>query len=294
MSIGWRISSKSKGAINVFNSKLYIPRAAIIENVKELTYDTKLYRLKFKNYKCDSSSENDYKPGQFVQVSALGAGEAPISICSSPTEKGYFELCIRNVGLVTGSLHNLKKGDELGIRGPYGNSFPIEELNGQGLVFIGGGIGLAPLRSVIKFVLDNRDDYGEVIILYGARTKEDIVFADELDEWSRREKVKVFTTIDKAQEGWTGHVGVVTTLIDKIKNVSGYKAFVCGPAIMIHFTIKELLDAGWAEEDIITTLERHMKCGVGKCGHCYIGGKYVCADGPVFTYAQINLLAVEV
>lgn len=279
----------------MFNSKLYIPRAAIIENVEELTYDTKLYRLKFKyNCQCDSSSENDYKPGQFVQVSALGAGEAPISICSSPTEKGCFELCIRNVGLVTGALHNLKKGDELGIRGPYGNSFPIEELGGQGLVFIGGGIGLAPLRSVIKFVLDNRNNYGEVIILYGARTKEDIVFADELDEWSRQEKVKVFTTIDKAQEGWTGHVGVVTTLIDKIKNVSGYKAFVCGPAIMIHFTIKELLDAGWAEEDIITTLERHMKCGVGKCGHCYIGGKYVCTDGPVFTYAQINSLAVEV
>lgn len=278
----------------MFNSKLYIPRAAIIENVKELTYDTKLYRLKFKNYKRDSSSENDYKPGQFVQVSVLGAGEAPISICSSPTEKGGFELCVRNVGLVTRALHNLKKGDELGIRGPYGNSFPVEELNGQGLVFIGGGIGLAPLRSVIKFVLDNKDNYGEVIILYGARTKEDIVFVDELDEWSRQERVKVFTTIDKAQEGWTGHVSVVTTLIDKIKHASDYRAFVCGPPIMIHFTIKELLDAGWAEGDIITTLERHMKCGVGKCGHCYIGGKYVCTDGPVFTYAQINETAVEV
>ena len=279
----------------MFNSKLYIPRASIVENVEDLTYDTKLYRLKFEyNCKCDSSSENDYRPGQFVQVSVLGAGEAPISICSSPTENGYFELCVRNAGIVTGAVHKLGKGDELGIRGPYGSSFPIEELCGQDLVFIGGGIGLAPLRSAIKFVLDNRDNYGKVIILYGARTKEDIVFADELDEWSRQEKVEVFTTIDNAQEGWTGHVGVVTTLIDKIKDAFNYKAFVCGPAIMIHFTIKGLLDCGWAEEDIITTLERHMKCGVGKCGHCYIGGKYVCIDGPVFTYAQLNEMAVEV
>ena len=293
MSIGWIISSKSKGLVKVFNSKLYIPRAAVIENVEELTYDTKLYRLRFKNHKSDSN-ENDYKPGQFVQVSILGAGEAPISICSSPTEKGYFELCARDVGLVTGALHKLKIGDELGIRGPYGNSFPIEEFGGQDIVFIGGGIGLAPLRSAINFALDSRASYGEIIILYGARTKEDIVFADELDEWNRQKKVKVFTTIDNPQKGWTGHVGVVTTLLDKIKHKFKAKAFVCGPAIMIHFTIKGLLDAGWAEKDIITTLERHMKCGVGKCGHCYIGGKYVCTDGPVFTYAQLNSLAIEV
>jgi len=279
----------------VFNSKLYIPRAAVIEDVKELTYDTKLYRLKFKHKcKCDNSSEADFKCGQFAQASILGAGEVPISICSNPTEKGSFELCVRDVGLVTSGVHKLQKGDELGIRGPYGNSFPIEELQGQDLVFIGGGIGLAPLRSAIKFVLDKRGDFGEVIILYGARTKEDIVFADELDEWGKQENVQVFTTIDKAQPGWSGHVGVVTTPLEKIKHAFKYKAFVCGPSIMIHFTIKGLLDLGWVEEDIITTLERHMKCGVGKCGHCYIGGKYVCTDGPVFTYAQINEMAVEV
>jgi NAD(P)H-flavin reductase len=142
--------------------------------------------------------------------------------------------------------------------------------------------------------MDNRDDYGEVIILYGAKTKEDIVFATELDEWSQRQQVKVFTTIDSGQNGWTGHVGVVTTLFDKIKYAFKYKTFVCGPPIMIHFTIKGLLDAGWAQQDIITTLERHMKCGVGKCGHCYIGGKYVCTDGPVFTYSQIDTLGIEV
>jgi len=279
----------------VFNSKLYIPRAAIVESVEELTYDTKLYRLRFKyNCECDNSGENDYKCGQFVQVSVLGAGEAPISICSSPTQKGFFELCVRGVGLVTGAVHKLEKGDELGIRGPYGNAFPIEEVRGRDLVFIGGGIGLAPLRSAIKYVLDKRDDYGEVIILYGARTKEDIVFADEIEKWGQQEGVSVFTTIDKAQCGWSGHVGVVTTLLDKIRHAFKYKAFVCGPPIMIHFTIKGLLDIGWAEEDIITTLERYMKCGVGKCGHCYIGGKYVCTDGPVFTYAEINEMAVEV
>ena len=279
----------------MFNSRLYIPRVATIEKIEELTYDTELYRLKFKyDCKCDSSSESDYKPGQFVQVSILGAGEAPISICSSPTEQGYFELCIRNLGLVTGAVHRLKRGGEIGIRGPYGNSFPIEEIRGQDLVFIGGGIGLAPLRSAIKYVLDNRPDYGDVIILYGARAKEDIVFASDLDEWGRTEGVKVYTTIDEPQQGWTGHVGVVTTLLDKIKHAFKYKAFVCGPPIMIHFTIKGLMDAGWAQQDIITTLERHMKCGVGKCGHCYLGGKYVCIDGPVFTYSQIDALGIEV
>ncbi len=279
----------------MFNTNLFIPRAAIIENVRNLTYDTRLYRLRFKNKsKGNSSAENDYRPGQFVQVSVLGAGEAPISICSSPSQKGSFELCVRDVGLVTGALAGLKKGDEVGIRGPYGNSFPIEELRGQDLIFIAGGIGLAPLRSAINYVMDNKDDYGRATTLYGARTKEDIVFASELDEWGQQNSFDVFTTIDKHQEGWTGNVGVVTTLIDKIKNQSKAKAFVCGPPIMIHFTIKELLDADWAQQDIITTLERHMKCGVGKCGHCYIGGKYVCTDGPVFTYAQINEMAVEV
>ena len=279
----------------MFNTNLFIPRAAIIENVQNLTYDTRLYRLRFKNKsKGNSSGENDYRPGQFVQVSVLGAGEAPISICSSPSQKGCFELCVRDVGLVTRALASLKKGDELGIRGPYGNSFPIEELHGRDFIFIAGGIGLAPLRSAINYVVDNKNDYGRVTILYGARTKEDIVFASELDKWSRQDKLDVFTTIDHPQDGWTGNVGVVTTLIDKIKNQSKVKAFVCGPPIMIHFTIKELLDAGWAQQDIITTLERHMKCGVGKCGHCYIGGKYVCTDGPVFTYAQINEMAVEV
>jgi len=278
----------------VFNNKLYIPRAAVIDEVKELTYDTKLYRVKFEPSDNNGSSETDYKPGQFVQLSILGAGEAPISICSSPTRKGSLELCVRKAGLVTGALSRLKKGGEIGIRGPYGNSFPIEELKGQDLLFVGGGIGLAPLRSVIKYVLDNRKSYGDIIILYGARTSEDIVFADELENWGRHPGVKLFTTIDKSQPGWTGHVGVVTTLLDNVRHATGYKAFVCGPSIMIHFTIKGLLDLGWADVDIITTLERHMKCGVGKCGHCYIGTRYVCTDGPVFTYADINKMNVPV
>jgi len=277
----------------VFNNKLYIPRPATIQDTRDLTYDTRLYRLKF-NTRSDGDAEHNYMPGQFVQVSILGAGEAPISICSSPTQQGYFELCVRKAGRVTGALASLKKGDEVGIRGPYGNFFPVEELRTQPLVFVAGGIGLAPLRSVIKYVLDKRGDYGDVIILYGARTKEDIVFADELRTWNEQPGVRVFTTIDAAQPGWSGHVGVVTTLFDKIRGLSDYKAIVCGPPIMIRFAIKGLADAGWAAQDIITTLERHMKCGVGKCGHCYIAGKYVCTDGPVFTYEQIDALKVPV
>jgi len=279
----------------MFNSRTYIPRAAIIEDIADLTYDTKLFRLRFKNGgDFDNSSESDYEPGQFVQVSVLGAGEAPISICSSPADKGYFELCVRGVGLVTGAMHRLERGDEIGIRGPYGNNFMMEEVRDEDFVFIAGGIGLAPLRSAINYVVANRTEFGNVTILYGARTKEDIVFAKDLDEWARSEGVKVHLTIDRPQQGWTGRTGVVTTLLDEISGMSEHKCFVCGPPIMIHFTIKELLDAGWAEENIIMTLERHMKCGVGKCGHCYIGDKYVCTDGPVFTYSQINALEVEI
>lgn len=279
----------------MFNGKMYIPRTAIIEDVENLTYDTKLFKLKFKRDRdYNNSSESNYEPGQFVQVSVLGAGEAPISICSSPADKGYFELCVRDAGLVTGAMHKLKKGGEIGIRGPYGNSFVMEEIRGRDFAFVAGGIGLAPLRSVINYVVANRTEFGNITILYGARTKEDIVFAADLDKWSKIDRVKVHLTIDGPQEGWTGRTGVVTTLIDKIRGMSEGKCFVCGPPIMIHFTIKELLDAGWAEENIITTLERHMKCGVGKCGHCYIGDKYVCTDGPVFTYSQINAMEVEI
>ena len=279
----------------MFNKELYIPRTAVITGVRDLTYDTKLFKVQFKDrHKCDGSGENDYKPGQFVQASVLGAGEVPISLCSSPTEDGYFELCIRKIGLVTGAMDTLKKGDELGIRGPYGNGFAIEQLKGQDLLFVAGGIGLAPLRSVIKYVFDNRDEYGQVTILYGARTKEDIVFAEELHQWSKEDNIEVLTTIDRPQEGWSGRVGVVTTLLREVRHPAAYKALVCGPSIMIHFTIKEFLDLGLNEEDIITTLERHMKCGVGKCGHCYVGGKYVCTDGPVFTYAQLNTMNVPV
>ena len=277
----------------MFNSKLYIPRAAVISDVEELTYDTKLFKVRFKEgHKGNGSSENDYKPGQFVQVSVLGAGEVPISVCSSPTEDDYFELCVRKIGLVTGAMHSLKEGEEFGIRGPYGNGFSMEQVKGQDLLFVAGGIGLAPLRSVIKYVLDNRDDYGRVTILYGARTKEDIVFVEEMHQWGKEDSIKVLMTIDRPQEGWDGHVGVVTTLLREVRQPTKYKALVCGPAIMIHFAIKELLDLGLKEKDIITTLERHMKCGVGKCGHCYIGGKYVCTDGPVFTYAQLNAMNV--
>ena len=279
----------------MFNKELYIPRTAVITGARDLTYDTKLFKVQFKDRReRNGSGENDYRPGQFVQVSVLGAGEVPISLCSSPTEDGYFELCIRKTGLVTGAMDRLKGSDELGIRGPYGNGFPMEQLKGQDLLFVAGGIGLAPLRSVIKYVLDNRDEYGQVTILYGARTKEDIVFAEELHQWSKEDNIEVLTTIDRPQQGWSGRVGVVTTLLREVRHPAAYKALVCGPSIMIHFTIKEFLDLGLNEEDIITTLERHMKCGVGKCGHCYIGGKYVCTDGPVFTYAQLNTMNVPV
>jgi len=268
----------------VFNDQLYIPRQVLIDDVRELTYDTRLFRLRLGNH---------YKPGQFVQVSVLGAGEVPVSICSSPTRNGSLELCVRKAGLVTSAISALGKGDCLGLRGPYGNGFSVDRFKGQPLLFVSGGIGLAPLRSLIGFVLDNRDDFGKVTILYGAKTKQDIVFGDELKQWAKARDTDVAITIDKPQEGWDGHTGVVTSLFGDLKNASACTAFVCGPPIMIHFALTELLVMGLKPNRIITTLERHMKCGVGKCGHCYLKGQYVCTHGPVFSYEQLDAMNVR-
>ena len=275
----------------MFNRKLYIPRRAVIKDIKDATCDVKLYDLRFEDN--EGSRENEFEPGQFAQVSVYGTGEVPISICSSPTQKGM-QIAVKKMGEVTTAMHELKPGDKLGIRGPYGNSFPVENLKGRNLLFIAGGIGLAPLRSVLRYVLDRRGDFGKVTLLYGALNRPSLVFWNEIQDWSKSPDTKIFMTIDNPESGWTGNVGVVTTLFDKINNIdNNTTALVCGPSIMFKFAIRGLLEKGFTEENIVVTLERYMKCGVGKCGHCYLEGKYICTDGPVFTYKQLKKMSKD-
>ena len=244
----------------------------------------------FFSCRLDSGEELGHMPGQFVEVSIPGIGEAPISVSSSPTRKGSFEMVIRKVGNVSNAMHELAAGDKIFVRGPFGTSFPVDEaMKGKDVIFICGGIGLVPVRSAIQYVLDNRDDYGRVIILFGAKTPRDRLFVDELDEWRHDKNVTLLQTVDRRDESWYGAEGVITTLLPLVKiDKDNTIAVICGPPIMYKFVIINLLEAKLKEDQIYLSLERHMKCGVGKCGHCQISNIYVCQDGPVFKFSDIT------
>ncbi len=266
---------------------IYLPRLTKIAEVRRETADTQTFLLRFADPEIRRSFR--FKPGQFVEVSVFGVGEAPIGFASGPDSGEGFEITVRSLGSVTRALHGLGPGDWVGIRGPYGNSFPVEEAKGLDILIIGGGIGLPPLRSLIEAILQERDAFGTITILYGARTPQDRVNKKELDRWRSRGDVLLLETVDVGDETWTGPVGVVTTLFKQLTvDPSRTIAYTCGPPIMIKFVIQDLLKMGLAENRIVSTLERYMKCGVGKCGHCAIGPKYVCVDGPVFTYRQLR------
>jgi len=264
---------------------IYAPEMARLVSVEQMTALEKLFTIELPD-----GRNLGHEPGQFVMVSVLGVGEAPISITSSPSRSnGAFQLCIRRVGDVTGALHRMEPGGRVGIRGPFGHGFPVEKMRGKDLLFAPGGLGLAPLRSLINQVLDERGFFGRVIILYGARRPAELLFRDELDEWVARDDVECHITVDRGDEAWDGHVGVITTLFPLISvNPRNTVAVTCGPPIMYRFVLMELLGKGIPETQIYLSLERRMKCGVGKCGHCQINGLYCCQDGPVFTYAQIK------
>jgi sulfite reductase subunit B len=265
----------------------YIVYPAEIEEIRNETFDTKTFKVRITDKELRNSFS--YKQGQFMEVSLLGAGEAPISITSSPSRKGFLEFCIRAAGKVTKSIHSLKKGDSLYLRGPYGNSFPFEEIKGKNIYFVAGGIGLAPLRSLINMVFDNRKDFKHIKILYGAKTPDELCFKDELEEWKKIPDTEVWLTVDTPCEGWDCRIGVVTELWkDTHVHPENAVSIVCGPPIMMKFVTMKLTESGFKDKDIIMTLERYMKCGIGKCGHCNIGEKFVCIDGPVFTYEQIE------
>lgn len=268
-------------------ANIYHPHSASIQAVKEETRDIKTFTLVFKDQEIQGSFT--FRPGQFVLVSVFNCGEAPISISSSPTFSEGLQLSIKKMGLLTGEIHRYTEGEEVGLRGPYGNGFPLDELCGHDLLFVGGGIGLAPLRSLIQYVFSKRSEFGRVTVLYGARTPRDIVFKDDLAAWGREKDVKVLTTVYRGNPEWKGEVGPLSPLLEKAAiSPSNTKAIICGHPAIISYVIFDLLKMGFAEDEIISTLERNMKCGVGKCGHCSIGSKFTCMHGPVFTYRQIK------
>lgn len=231
-----------------------------------------------------------FKPGQFNMLYAFGVGEVPISISGDPTGEGWLVHTIRDVGMVTGALCRLQPGDLVGVRGPFGSHWPIEQEEGRDVVVAAGGIGLAPLRPVIYHVLKNRDDYDDVVVLYGAREPDELLFTSEFDAWRDRD-VQVEVTVDNAPLDWSGHVGVVTTLIRHGRfETDEASAFLCGPEVMMRFTARELVDKGVDPAHTFISMERNMKCAVGFCGHCQLGPEFICLDGPVFTWPRMEPL----
>jgi sulfhydrogenase subunit gamma (sulfur reductase) len=267
-------------------NNVFLPHIARIVDVRDETPDTKTFTLRFRDLK-----DFQFHPGQFLELSVFGHGEAPFCVASSPTRPDALQTTVKRTGQLTDALHGLGKGDEVGIRGPFGNGFNLAEARGKDLLFVAGGIGLPPLRSLIWNVLDQRAAFGGVTVLYGARTPTDLVYKNELEEWQARSDLEFHVTVDRAEPGWTGNVGMVPVLFEKTAlHPESTLAYVCGPPIMIKFVVQDLFARGFKEETVLSTLERMMQCGIGKCNHCAIGHRYVCRDGPVFNYLQIKAL----
>ena len=268
-----------------------IPVVGVVTDIRIDTPDVKTFRV----VTPDGVKPFDHMPGQCAMLSIPGVGEAMFSITSSPTNTEYMEFSIKKCGCLTEWLHAMEVGQYVTVRGPYGNYFPVEtELKGKDLLFIAGGIGLAPLRSVINYCRHYRENYGSIDIVYGSRSKDDLVdYKEIIEEWMTEAGVNVHLTIDREQEGWDGHVGFVPNYVKELEPDISKTVLVCGPPIMIKFTLAALKELGFTEEQVYTTMELRMKCGIGKCGRCNIGSKYVCKDGPVFRYDKLGALPDE-
>lgn len=230
-----------------------------------------------------------FRTGQFIELTLPGIGEAPFTPSSDPNLSDKIDVTIMNVGKVTRALHNSPRNISLGIRGPYGKGYPLDEFAGKDILIVGGGVGLAPLRSLLFSLFSEIDKYNKVILCYGARTPNDIIYKDALPEWAKKKKFKMVTTVDVGSPEWKGHVGLVTTLLKDLPiDLKKAVAIVCGPPIMMKFVTLKLLELNFAPKDIYLSMEKNMSCGLGKCGHCRIGSFYICKDGPVFTYAQLK------
>lgn len=268
---------------------LYIPELMRIADIIEETPDTKTFNLVFDD---EARRESfNFSVGQFGLFSAFGTGESTFNISSPANRRGYIECTFRIVGRVTAALGDLNIGDKVGFRGPYGNYFPMEQYEGKNLIFIAGGIGLPPVRCVIWECLDRREKYKDITIVYGARSEADLVYKQEIAHWDERPDIKMVKTVDPggASEKWDGKVGYVPAILEEMApSPEDAYAFICGPPIMIQYAIASLKKSGFTDEQIFTTLENKMKCGVGKCGRCNIGDLYICKEGPVYTAAQVN------
>ncbi|MFZ3105318.1 MAG: FAD/NAD(P)-binding protein [Smithella sp.] len=276
----------------------YIPMPVeIIKIIDEVeTHDIKSFRLKFLNK--EDEAKFNYLPGQFSELSIYGKGESPIGIASSPTEAGYVEFTVQRAGaiqpgLVTAALHDMDEGAKIGLRGPLGNSWPIEFLEKKNIVVVGGGFAFTTLRSLINYMLhkDNRSRFGEITVIYGARTPGLLLYKEELAAWEKRDDIKTIITVDKGDETWKGREGFVPAVCkDVAPSPKNAVAVICGPPVMIKFTLPVFFELGFSKENILTSLEMRMKCGIGKCGRCNVGSKYVCSDGPVFSLAELDEL----
>lgn len=268
-----------------------IPMLGVVSAIRTDTPDVKTFTV----VGLDGKKPFLHVPGQCAMLSIPGVGEALFSITSSPTKEDALEFSIKKCGCVTDWLHAMEPGQQITIRGPYGNGFPVDtDFRGKDLVFVAGGIGLAPLHSVINYVRANRQNYGAVDIVYGSRSKADLVDFDEiLNEWAKEDGINVHLTIDRAQPDWDGHVGFVPNYVKELGFDTGKTVIMCGPPIMIKFTLAGLMELGFDKSNIYTTLEMKMKCALGKCGRCNIGTKYVCKDGPVFRLDQLDELPDE-
>ncbi len=272
---------------DIQKNSIYLPEVAELISKKEMTDVDSFFEFKLKGRSLG------HLPGQFVEVSVPGVGEAPISISSPPSDDNRFEMVIRNVGSVTNAIHSLEIGDKIGLRGPFGTSFPMNNLKGKNLFFVTGGIGLVPARSAILYALLNRKDYKDITILFGCKDPSQRLFTDEIEEWKGRDDINFIETVDSCgDQDWNGNIGVITTLFPKLKNIDPLEtyAIVVGPPVMYKYVIMSLHDMDFSDKKIIVSLERRMKCGVGKCGHCQMDNIYVCQDGAVFYYEDIKHL----
>jgi sulfhydrogenase subunit gamma (sulfur reductase) len=270
-----------------------VPQPVRVEAIRQETPDIRSLRLAFENP--EFGRRFSFKPGQFCLISIYGVGEAVFCISSPPIWKDFIEVSVKEIGKVTAAIHDLDVGARVGFRGPYGNSFPYEAMQGRNVVFVGGGIGLAPLRPLIWQTLSERSKFKDIHIIYGARTVDDLVYKDELAEWGKRKDIKLVTAVDPGgeDETWKGEVGLVPAVLEKVKPPADSVLVTCGPPIMIKFTFISAKGLGFKPSDVITTLEMKMKCGVGLCGRCNIGSHYVCTDGPVFTLEEIQAFPDE-
>ncbi len=261
----------------------YLPWSARITSITQLTEKERLFE--FRLIDDDVRDAFDFDAGQFVELSIFGVGEAPISISSAPSKQGFLELCVRESGDVTGSLHKMQCGDIVGIRGPFGKGFPFEEMKGHDVLLVAGGLGIAPLKSLINHIHDERHSFGKVTILYGSRTPAELLFRQQFDMWKHREDFELIMTVDQPDESWDGEVGLVTRLFDRLDiDPANTYAAICGPPVMYRFVIDEMRKKAMHVDRIYVSFERRMKCGIGKCGHCGVGHQYACVDGPVFNY----------